>query len=83
MEIVLAIVGSIVAKAVEYTISPIKNHVKAVEYTISPIKNHVKYLSNHQKNVETLKNRANRLKDARDGVQHSVDEAKQNEKYIR
>nr|KJB73989.1 hypothetical protein B456_011G265600 [Gossypium raimondii] len=69
MEIVIAIVGSIVAKAVEYTISPIKNHVK--------------YLSNHQKNVETLKNRANRLKDARDGVQHSVDEAKQNEKYIR
>ncbi|KAK8277403.1 hypothetical protein V6Z12_D10G265700 [Gossypium hirsutum] len=64
MEFVIAIVGSIVAKAVEYTISPIKNHVK--------------YLSNHQKYVETLKNRANRLKDARDGVQHSVDAAKRN-----
>ncbi|TYH00377.1 hypothetical protein ES288_A10G271200v1 [Gossypium darwinii] len=68
MEIVIAIVGSIVAKAVEYTISPIKNHVK--------------YLSNHQKNVETLKNRANRLKDARDGVQHCVDAAKQNGEEI-
>ncbi|KAB2063789.1 hypothetical protein ES319_A10G241700v1 [Gossypium barbadense] len=68
MEIVIAIVGSIVAKAVEYTISPIKNHVK--------------YLSNHQKNVETLKNRANRLKDARDGVQHCVDAAKRNGEEI-
>ncbi|TYH51724.1 hypothetical protein ES332_D10G298200v1 [Gossypium tomentosum] len=68
MECVIAIVGSIVAKAVEYTISPIKNHVK--------------YLSNHQKYVETLKNRANRLKDARDGVQHSVDAAKRNGEEI-
>ncbi|TYH51608.1 hypothetical protein ES332_D10G287600v1 [Gossypium tomentosum] len=68
MEFVIAIVGSIVAKAVEYTISPIKNHVK--------------YLSNHQKYVETLKNRANRLKDARDGVQHSVDAAKRNGEEI-
>ncbi|PPD72118.1 hypothetical protein GOBAR_DD30995 [Gossypium barbadense] len=68
MEIVIAIVGSIVAKAVEYTISPIKNHVK--------------YLSNHQQYVETLKNRANRLKDARDGVQHSVDAAKRNGEEI-
>ncbi|TXG75262.1 hypothetical protein ES332_1Z002300v1 [Gossypium tomentosum] len=68
MEFVIAIVGSIVTKAVEYTISPIKNHVK--------------YLSNHQKYVETLKNRANRLKDARDGVQHSVDAAKRNGEEI-
>ncbi|KAL1080094.1 hypothetical protein V6Z11_D10G267500 [Gossypium hirsutum] len=68
MEFVIAIVGSIVAKAVENTISPIKNHVK--------------YLSNHQKYVETLKNRANRLKDARDGVQNSVDTAKRNGEEI-
>ncbi|KAG8480249.1 hypothetical protein CXB51_024839 [Gossypium anomalum] len=68
MEFVIAIVGSIVAKAVELTISPIKNHVK--------------YLSNHQQNVETLKNRAERLKDARVGVQHSVDAAKRNGEEI-
>ncbi|KAH1045584.1 hypothetical protein J1N35_036368, partial [Gossypium stocksii] len=68
MEFVIAIVGSIVAKVVEYTISPVKNHVK--------------YLSNHHQNVETLKNRAKRLKDARDGVQHSVDAAKGNGEEI-
>ncbi|KAG8480245.1 hypothetical protein CXB51_024832 [Gossypium anomalum] len=62
MEFVITIVGSIVAKAVELTISPIKNHVK--------------YLSNHQQNVETLKNRAEKLKGAKDRVQHSVDAAK-------
>nr|KJB73982.1 hypothetical protein B456_011G265100 [Gossypium raimondii] len=64
MEFVTTLVGSIVTKAVEYTISPIKNHVK--------------YLSNHQQYVETLKDRAERLKDARDRVQHSVDAAKRN-----
>ncbi|TYH51715.1 hypothetical protein ES332_D10G297400v1 [Gossypium tomentosum] len=68
MEFVIAIVGSIVAKAVEYTISPIKNHVK--------------YLSNHQQYVETLKDRAERLKDARVRVQHSVDAAKRNGEEI-
>ncbi|TYG51746.1 hypothetical protein ES288_D10G284600v1 [Gossypium darwinii] len=68
MEIVIAIVGSIVAKAVEYTISPIKNHVK--------------YLSNHQQYVETLKDRAERLKGARDRVQYSVDAAKRNGEEI-
>ncbi|KAB2063791.1 hypothetical protein ES319_A10G241900v1 [Gossypium barbadense] len=68
MEFVIAIVGSVVAKAVEYAISPIKNHVK--------------YLSNHHQNVEILKNRAKRLKDARDGVQHSVDAAKRNGEEI-
>ncbi|TYG51823.1 hypothetical protein ES288_D10G291700v1 [Gossypium darwinii] len=56
MEFVIAIVGSIVAKAVEYTISPIKNH--------------------------TLKDRAERLKDARVRVQHSVDAAKRNGEEI-
>ncbi|MBA0780827.1 hypothetical protein Gotri_004883, partial [Gossypium trilobum] len=39
MEFVTTLVGSIVTKAVKYTISPIKNHVK--------------YLSNHQQYVET------------------------------
>ncbi|TYH51595.1 hypothetical protein ES332_D10G286700v1 [Gossypium tomentosum] len=67
MDIVIAIVGSIAAKAVEYTISPI---------------NHVKYLSNHQQYVETLKDRAERLKEARDRVQHSVDAAKRNGEEI-
>ncbi|KAB2010734.1 hypothetical protein ES319_D10G261800v1 [Gossypium barbadense] len=68
MEIVGAIVGSIVAKAVEYTISPIENHVK--------------YLSNHQQYVETLKDQAEKLKDARDRVQHSVDAAQRNGEEI-
>ncbi|XP_052477539.1 disease resistance protein At4g27190-like [Gossypium raimondii] len=68
MDIVIATVGSIVSKAVEYTISPIKNHVK--------------YLSNHQQYVETLKDRAERLKHARDRVQHSVDAAKRNGEEI-
>ncbi|KAL1080103.1 hypothetical protein V6Z11_D10G268300 [Gossypium hirsutum] len=68
MECVTTLVVSIVAKAVEYTISPIKNHVK--------------YLSNHQQYVETLKDQAERLKHARDRVQHSVDAAKRNGEAI-
>ncbi|TYH51615.1 hypothetical protein ES332_D10G288300v1 [Gossypium tomentosum] len=68
MESVTTLVGSIVTKAVEYTISPIKNHVK--------------YLSNHQQYVETLKDRAERLKDARGRVQHSVDAAQRNGEEI-
>ncbi|TYI08374.1 hypothetical protein ES332_A10G293900v1 [Gossypium tomentosum] len=68
MDFVVAIVSSIVAKAAEYTISPIINHVK--------------YLSNHQQNVETLKHQAEKLKVARDRVQHSVDAALRNGKEI-
>ncbi|KHG20968.1 hypothetical protein F383_26485 [Gossypium arboreum] len=69
MEFVITIVGSIVAKAVELTISPIKNHVK--------------YLPNHQQYVETLKNGPERLKDAKDELQHSVDAAKRNGEEIK
>ncbi|XP_052880953.1 probable disease resistance protein At4g27220 [Gossypium arboreum] len=68
MDFVVAIVSSIVAKSAEYTISPIINHVK--------------YLSNHQQNVETLKHQAEKLKVARDRVQHSVDAALRNGKEI-
>ncbi|PPD81530.1 hypothetical protein GOBAR_DD21516 [Gossypium barbadense] len=68
MDFVIAIVSSIVAKAAEYTISPIINHVK--------------YLSNHQQNVEILKHQAEKLKVARDRVQHSVDAALRNGKEI-
>ncbi|XP_016719225.1 uncharacterized protein [Gossypium hirsutum] len=55
---------------------------KAAEYSIYPIINHVKYLSNHRKNVETLKHQAEKLKVARDRVQHSVDAALRNGKEI-
>ncbi|XP_017622865.1 uncharacterized protein LOC108466970 isoform X1 [Gossypium arboreum] len=55
---------------------------KAVEYSIYPIINHVKYLSNHRKNVETLNDHAEKLKDARDRVQHSVDAALRNGEEI-
>ncbi|KAK8593754.1 hypothetical protein V6N12_045828 [Hibiscus sabdariffa] len=51
---------------------------KAAEYMIHPIK----YISDHEKNVKTLKDRAERLEDARTSVQHSIDEAKRNGEEI-
>ncbi|TYI62759.1 hypothetical protein E1A91_D10G270100v1 [Gossypium mustelinum] len=68
MESVIGIVSSIFTKAAEYAISPIINHVK--------------YLSNHQQNVEILKDEAKKLKDERDRVQHSVDAAQRNGEEI-
>ncbi|KAG8479955.1 hypothetical protein CXB51_024988 [Gossypium anomalum] len=68
MEFVIGIVSSIFTTAAEYTISPIINHVK--------------YLSSHQQNVETLKDQAEKLKVARDRVQHSVDAAQRNGEEI-
>ncbi|MBA0813977.1 hypothetical protein Gohar_027786, partial [Gossypium harknessii] len=68
MESVLDIVSCIVTKATEYSIYPIINHVK--------------YLSNHRKNFETLTDNAEKLKDARDRVLHSIDAALRNGEEI-
>ncbi|GMI78895.1 hypothetical protein HRI_001558800 [Hibiscus trionum] len=68
MEFVTGVLSSIVTAAAECTISSIKNRVKC--------------LYNHDQNVQTLKDRADRLKDARAGVLHRVDAAKRNGEEI-
>ncbi|XP_022718920.1 disease resistance protein At4g27190-like [Durio zibethinus] len=68
MEVLISIVGSLATKAAEYTVDPIARQVS--------------YLFKHESKFQNLKNQLQKLKDAREIVQHSVDEANRNAEQI-
>ncbi|XP_060675772.1 nuclear pore complex protein NUP1-like [Ziziphus jujuba] len=51
---------------------------KISEYTVEPIGRQLGYLLNYKSNVENLRTQIQHLKDERDKLQHSIDEAKKN-----
>nr|XP_015876338.3 probable disease resistance protein At4g27220 [Ziziphus jujuba var. spinosa]XP_048326897.1 probable disease resistance protein At4g27220 [Ziziphus jujuba var. spinosa]XP_048326898.1 probable disease resistance protein At4g27220 [Ziziphus jujuba var. spinosa] len=55
---------------------------KISEYTVKPIARQLGYLFYYQRNVENLRTHVQHLKDAKDRLHHSIDEAKRNGEEI-
>ncbi|XP_060675348.1 disease resistance protein At4g27190-like isoform X2 [Ziziphus jujuba] len=55
---------------------------KISEYAVKPIARQLGYLFYYQRNVENLRTQVQHLKDAKDRLHHSIDEAKENAEEI-